>query len=349
MENEIDNLAGLFDNDEDILNSLKDMLADLEQGKPMQWETPTASSTYVSTSSPSSDPLSSLSSNSPIAGTATSSEALFDFDSLTELFLSEQKPTQAQEEVSFTTLTTTLPAPVALESFAVTQPEQPLFSSSETFGWQMTDDKPAAPEEKPQVEEKPKSKGSKVARVVFNCIFYLLCVVIVVGAVTFTLSQDPRKSYFGYRIYTVKTPSMTPQKTGPSGGFRAGDLILVKLVEPETIKEQDIITFVPNKGNANAFLTHRVVTIKTKLTNDSLEEPALYFITRGDANDTDDPPISADMVIGKKVFSIPKVGLVLQYIRANLVLSVVFVVSTFGFFFTLRYYFAGSKKEKKVS
>ena len=198
-------------------------------------------------------------------------------------------------------------------------------------------------------EVKGKSKGRKVVGFIFNCLFYLMCISIVAGAALFAFSNDPGKSYFNYRLYSVKTPSMKPQPDGPSGGFYAGDMIVVHMVAPESVEVGDIITFVPQKDRPDTFLTHRVVEIKEKLTNDPNEQAALYFVTRGDANDTDDPPISADMVIGKKVVSVRYVGNVIQVIRGNLIPIIIFIVVLFAFIFTLRLLFSDPKKGKDDS
>ncbi|MCL2486636.1 MAG: signal peptidase I [Oscillospiraceae bacterium] len=194
---------------------------------------------------------------------------------------------------------------------------------------------PAAIIEPLRETENPKAKGGKTS-LIFNSLFYLLCTAIVIGAALFAFSNDPGKSYFGYRLYTVKTPSMTPQPDGPAGGFYAGDMIFVKLVEPETLREGDIITFMPNKNNSESFLTHRIVGTADTLTDDPNEPPGLYFITRGDANNADDPPISADMVIGKKVGAVRRAGFVVEAIRGNLIPILLFVVIAFAFIFTLR-------------
>jgi len=193
----------------------------------------------------------------------------------------------------------------------------------------------------------PQTKGKKTLRVLFNCLFYLLCVSIIAGAALFAFSNDPGKNYFGYRLYSVKTPSMAPQSDSPPGGFYAGDMIFVKLTEPETLEIGDIITYAPNKNNPASFLTHRIVEIKNKLTTDPNEPAGLYFVTRGDANNTDDPPISADMVIGRKVGSIRNLGGVLEAIRGNFIPILIFVVIAFAFVFTLRYYFSDTDKKKR--
>jgi len=191
----------------------------------------------------------------------------------------------------------------------------------------------------------PKSKRSKAVRILFDVMFSLLIVAILGGSVMFTLSSNPQKSYLGYRLYAVKTPSMTPRADGSSqpGGFRAGALIVVKLCDPETIKEGDIVTYMPGK-DPGVYLTHRVARVLDQLN----EDRGLFFVTRGDANNSDDPPIKAQAVIGKKVLAIPAIGSILQIIRGNYILSIVTILSAFGFILLIRVYFsAPGKKSKK--
>ena len=175
-----------------------------------------------------------------------------------------------------------------------------------------------------------------------NIIFFCLIAAIVGGAALFAFSDDPGKSFFNYRLYAVKTPSMAPKEDGssPPGGFRAGDLILVKMCEPETVSAGDIITYVPG-ADPRVYLTHRVVKVLDSLNDDK----GLFFVTRGDANDADDPPVSGDMVIGKKILAIPGGGTILEFVRGNLVLSMLIIVFGFGAAFLLRLYFRNPDKE----
>jgi len=193
--------------------------------------------------------------------------------------------------------------------------------------------------------EKPEASAKKALRIVSNVLFYVLIVAIVGGGALFAFSKDPQKSYFGYRLYTVKTPSMTPRADGssPPGGFRAGDTIVVKLVAPETIRVGDIVTYIPGK-DPNVYLTHRVVEALDHLQ----EDKGLFFVTKGDANDADDPPIRGDAVVGIKVLNIPGTGAVLQFIRDNFFLSLVIIISGIGFVILLRMYLDTGTRKRTV-
>jgi signal peptidase I len=181
-----------------------------------------------------------------------------------------------------------------------------------------------------------------VAGIICNIVLAAFCIFLVAGAAMFALSNDPDKSFFGYRFYHVLTKSMTPQPDSPPGGFLAGDMIFVKMAEPKSIKVGDIVTFATDPSGSS-HLTHRVVDIKTELNG----QAGHWFITRGDANNAEDPPVAADRIIGKKVFSVPGAGALIQQVRDNPVPFLMFLAAAFGFIFALQYYFARSKAKAK--
>jgi signal peptidase I len=194
---------------------------------------------------------------------------------------------------------------------------------------------------------KPDTLLKKALSVAGNLIFWAFCIALVVGSALFAVSGDPDKNYFGYRTYNVLTQSMTPtvqaDGTTPPGGFKKGALIIVKICEPRDIKVGDIVTFNPNPNDPanSSFLTHRVVGIKDELGG----KPGIYFVTKGDHNQDSDPPISGNMVIGKKVFSIPAAGGILQKIREHFALALVCILCFFAALIMFRWYFAKPKEE----
>ena len=189
-------------------------------------------------------------------------------------------------------------------------------------------------------EEKPDTAGKKILRMVTNAGFWILCIALLAGSVLFMLSKDPNKNYFGYRAYNVKSNSMAPNADGssPPGGFYKGDAILVQMCAPTEVKEGDIVTFNPNPNDpkSTAFLTHRVVRILNELGG----KQGLFFVTKGDHNKSEDPPIAAASIIGKKVAMVPKVGAALELIRKNLTIAVVAIIALFGSVLMLQWYFA---------
>ena len=139
-----------------------------------------------------------------------------------------------------------------------------------------------------------------------------LIVVIAAGMMVFTIVSvstfdRAERSLFGYKAFIVLSDSMS--KTD----FNAGDLVLVKEVDPSTLQEGDIISYTSqNSSNYGEVVTHKI----RKLTTDANGEPG--FITYGTTTDTDDETIvTYEYVIGKYSKSIPKVGTFFQFLKST--------------------------------
>lgn len=103
----------------------------------------------------------------------------------------------------------------------------------------------------------------------------------------------------GHRLYIVDSGSMSPT-------IKVDSMIIVKESEPQDIKQGDIITYF-GSGNTTK-VTHRVMEV---------QDQGKTFITRGDANITDDPlPLEGERVIGKVVFFIPFIGMVFRFLNS---------------------------------
>lgn len=186
---------------------------------------------------------------------------------------------------------------------------------------------------------KEKNPGIMVFSFLSTLVFYGLTIGIVMMAVMFSFSSKSTASIFGYRFYTVLTNSMAPQENGQKGGFYAGDIIIVKLMDGNKIKKNDIVTFAV--GDGSRYLTHRMVERKDELNG----EKGNYLVTKGDANKTNDPPITADRVLGKVVFYIPKIGDLLEFVREEFWACFVCILSVYGFFLVLKSYLFPTKEE----
>lgn len=175
----------------------------------------------------------------------------------------------------------------------------------------------------------------KVVQIVWDMLFLLLLVVILGTAIIFKFSDSPDKSFFGYRVYSVLTDSMRKTQKDQTGNFDRGDMVVVKITDSETIKEGDIVTFLPSPDNPETYLTHRVV----KRIEPASTGGYAHFVTRGDANNLDDDEISGEQIIGKVVFVIPFAGRVIEFIRNNLVMSIVIAVIVIALFTLIKGYF----------
>ena len=107
---------------------------------------------------------------------------------------------------------------------------------------------------------------------------------------------------FGLQVFTVLSGSMEPT-------YHTGSLIYVKKVDPYTIQNGQVITFMLDE---DTIATHRVVGIVP----DEEDASVIRFRTKGDANETEDGGlVHYKNVIGTPVFTIPYLGYVADYIQ----------------------------------
>lgn len=147
---------------------------------------------------------------------------------------------------------------------------------------------------------------------VIRSIFVWLMVILAVGMMVFTVISVSTfdwadRKLFGYRAFIVLSDSMS--KTD----FNAGDLVLVKEVDPATLQEGDIIAYTSqNTANYGETVTHKI----RSLTTDASGEPG--FITYGTTTDTDDETVvTYPYVLGKYSSHIPKVGTFFQFLKST--------------------------------
>jgi signal peptidase len=145
---------------------------------------------------------------------------------------------------------------------------------------------------------------SNVKYVIKQILVYAFCIGIIVAAVLFSMDKSTDKSIFGFRFYTVLTPSMEPT-------YNVGDLVIVKLANADEINIDDVITFNPS-SDSDAYLTHRVVEKYENYENSGVT----CFRTKGDANDSEDAfLLDSERVIGTVKLGIPKLGYIAKFIQ----------------------------------
>ncbi len=122
------------------------------------------------------------------------------------------------------------------------------------------------------------------------------------------------RNLFGYKALIVLSDSMSSENGDKSKGyFDAGDLILVKEVDPSSLKEGDIISYQSmNTENYGEVVTHMI----RSLTTDAEGNPG--FITYGTATGTDDANVvTYPFVVGKYQSAIPNVGTFFQFLKTT--------------------------------
>ncbi|MEO1772665.1 signal peptidase I [Candidatus Enterococcus ferrettii] len=199
----------------------------------------------------------------------------------------------------------------------------------------------APPQSAQPLQEAKKSTNRKIFLFLYNLFFYTLTIGILLSSLMFAFSEKSDAAIFGHRFYRVLTNSMAPQPDSSSKGFYTGDIVLVKMTDGNQVKEGDIVTF--QVGDGDRYLTHRMVERLDELNG----EKGDYIVTKGDANESKDPPIEASRVHGKVTFVIPKMGSLLSFVQENLWLCLVCILSTFGFFLVLKAYFLQPEPVRK--
>ena len=185
-----------------------------------------------------------------------------------------------------------------------TQPERPAYRAAAVSA-------PEQPQQAAPVQEEEPAEKRTVFTVIRDILVGLV-VVFAIGMMVFTvisvttLNQNER-SFLGYRAFIVLSDSMK------ATDFDAGDVVLVKPVDPATLQPGDIIAFTSrNSVSYGQTVTHKI----RALTTDENGEPA--FVTYGTTTDTDDETtVSYDAVLGKYCKRLPKVGYFFQFLRTG--------------------------------
>ncbi len=136
-----------------------------------------------------------------------------------------------------------------------------------------------------------------------NWLFILACIVLVpiIVANIYIMIQsktnpDKVPSVFGYKPFIVLSKSMETK-------IHKGDLIFTKIVDPSTLKVDDIIAF---RDEAGTVTTHRIMALKE-------DEGETYFITKGDNNTSQDNYfVSFNDVEGIMVGKMPGLGSIMD-------------------------------------
>lgn len=112
---------------------------------------------------------------------------------------------------------------------------------------------------------------------------------------------------FGYSSAVVVTGSM---EGGRKDSISVGDMVIIH--REKDYQVGDIVTY---DDGLSAPVTHRVI----KKDGDS-------FVTQGDANNTSDPAIDRNQIVGKVVLIIPKIGNLLQKLQSPLGMLILLLI-----------------------
>ena len=150
----------------------------------------------------------------------------------------------------------------------------------------------------PRAQRAQKKQGGAL-QTVLNIFGVILCVIfipiIIINVVMIVRSYtdpDHIPSVFGYSPVIVLSGSMSPE-------FETGEMIIIKKVDPATLKVHDVICFMEEE----TAVTHRIMEVQQ-------QDGATLYITQGDANSAEDAtPVSAEQIQGKYIgVHFPRLG-----------------------------------------
>lgn len=153
--------------------------------------------------------------------------------------------------------------------------------------------------------EKKKKRIRAAVRVALLVIAAIIVGLNVYGINASRLAGNTVPMPFGVGAAVVLSGSMEPE-------LSVGDLLIV--VRCDNYELRDVIVY----QDRQTAITHRIVS----MSDDSI-------ITRGDANNADDDPITLEQIKGKVVFSIPLVGYLVNMIKTPLGTVVILGLAVF--------------------
>lgn len=138
--------------------------------------------------------------------------------------------------------------------------------------------------------------------VVLTAVFMMIFTIVSV-----TVFNRSDRALFGFKAFIVLSDSMA------ATDFAAGDIVLVREVDPTTLREGDIIAFTSQNGdNYGDTVTHKI----RRLTTDGAGDPG--FITYGTTTGTDDETVvTYPYITGKYVVRLPKVGTFFTFLKTT--------------------------------
>lgn len=129
----------------------------------------------------------------------------------------------------------------------------------------------------------------KVSKILINILLLFILIItliIVYNIVQVNFFNKEYYNFFGYTFFKVATGSM-------SGSIEIGDIVIAKLGN-QNINVNDVIVYKQD----DYIITHRIIEMEEE-----------NITTKGDANNTEDKPITKENVIGKVIKVIHNVSI----------------------------------------
>ncbi len=141
-------------------------------------------------------------------------------------------------------------------------------------------------------------KTSKTIKAIVEWVLVAVALSIVIFTlISVSLFDKNDRSLLGFRAYVCMSDSMK------ATDFAAGDLLIVKKVEPATLQQGDIISYISeDASNAGKTITHKIRNVKKA----GAESVFVVYGTTTGRND--ELPVTYEQVTGKYLFHIPGLG-----------------------------------------
>ena len=160
----------------------------------------------------------------------------------------------------------------------------------------------------------PLRKAFEVIKSVLVWVVIILAILLMLFTVfSVTALEKEERSLFGYRAFVVLSDSMSKIYPNDRGYFNAGDVVVSKKVDPDTLDAVDIISFISYKDGASVVVTHM---IRERTVTETGED---VFITYGTTTGVDDEiPVSYDKILGEYKFRLIGLGKFFYFLKSPL-------------------------------
>ena len=149
--------------------------------------------------------------------------------------------------------------------------------------------------------------AQKIISFILNILLTIVTVIIIIGfyyIYQIKVAKNDYANLFGYTFFEVATASMHPT-------IGIGDVVIVKITKE--VEENDIIVYI----DGESIITHRLI-----------EKNDNELIAKGDANNSEDKPINENMVLGKVIKIVPKLGTWRKVFTSSEVVGLILVLIT---------------------
>ncbi len=144
----------------------------------------------------------------------------------------------------------------------------------------------------------PDNKNRRTGRLIYRIVLIVLLSVFLGGSVYSLNARRVMRNAlpmpFGVGASVVLSGSMEPT-------LSVNDLVIVRAAE--SYAEGDVVVY----QSGSSLVIHRIVRVEDE-----------YVVTKGDANNTEDDPVSLSAVKGRLAFAIPFLGLPVRLLQSTL-------------------------------